>query len=329
MRGLLEAVAHHLEHNSESSQKNGWNIRPIPTGTNGLVFQAVSENLEQADLAVKISKQDNLRKRSEREYAATFALWKRGLDVCPYPIYLDQEPENLPGSVVISQWLSGNPLQNAPSEENTQQWRQILETLVQVHLFTRRDSMVTLRNAIFPIRHPIHLIEILQQRLQQLPEGKSGELTYTHIENVVHKVISNVPEYWQKQAISGLILCDTNPNNMIDDTDKIRFVDWENSGWADPAFDIGDMLAQPAYFALSNSHREWIRETYAVLIADTFAIGRIQIYEQLMNVFWLIVMSTRLVKPPQNRLQGVHQYSEEHLAKHQQLYWQRINNFLS
>jgi thiamine kinase-like enzyme len=106
-------------------------------------------------------------------------------------------------------------------------------------------------------------------------------------------------------------------------------VDWENSGWADPAFDIADMLAQPAYFDLSDSHREWIRETYAKMMRDDLAVGRIQIYENLMNVFWLIVLSTRLMNPPKDRLQGVHQYSQEHIAKYQQLYWQHINNFLS
>jgi thiamine kinase-like enzyme len=116
---------------------------------------------------------------------------------------------------------------------------------------------------------------------------------------------------------------------MIVDNGRVRFVDWANSGWADGAFDIADMLAQPNYSSLAPEHRNWIRQTYAEMVEDVHAVERILILERMLYVFWMCLMTQTLVGAAPKRMGGAKQYPLEAYASHQQRYWELANALFS
>ena len=60
-------------------------------------------------------------------------------------------------------------------------------------------------------------------------------------------------------------LCHVDPNstNAILGADgRVRWVDWEYSGWGDPALDLAEYRWHMAYAGLSASQQTWFREAY-------------------------------------------------------------------
>ncbi len=64
-------------------------------------------------------------------------------------------------------------------------------------------------------------------------------------------------------------------------------MDWENSGWGDPAFDIADLIAHPAYATVPEARWEWVITRYADLSGDATAVHRIRTYSRLLIVWWV------------------------------------------
>ncbi len=124
----------------------------------------------------------------------------------------------------------------------------------------------------------------------------------------------------------GLIVCDTNPSNMIECDGRIVIVDWESSGWGDPAFDIADLLVRPNCAGLSGEDRMWVMKRYAEIAGgDSYLIERIATYERLMLVFWLILTSGGFAATDVERFPGTRQFSLEETTRQQSDYLHRLD----
>jgi aminoglycoside phosphotransferase (APT) family kinase protein len=75
-------------------------------------------------------------------------------------------------------------------------------------------------------------------------------------------------------------------------------VDWENSGWGDPAFELADMLAHPAYVTVAKDERARLLESACTPLVDpTFGV-RIRTYECLMLIWWTARFARALYEVP-------------------------------
>jgi hypothetical protein len=86
-------------------------------------------------------------------------------------------------------------------------------------------------------------------------------------------------------------------------------VDWENSGWGDPAFELADLVTHPAYLSVPASRWDRVIERYCELAHDPGIAQRTQAYRRVMLVWWVARLcryryeiprglDKRLVNPP-------------------------------
>jgi len=75
-------------------------------------------------------------------------------------------------------------------------------------------------------------------------------------------------------------------------------VDWENSGWGDPAFDVANLMTHAAYLDMPVSRWVWVAERYCELSDDATASTRIWSYDTIMAVWWVVRMARYLYEMP-------------------------------
>lgn len=79
--------------------------------------------------------------------------------------------------------------------------------------------------------------------------------------SVLHRLISDLQSAaFPAWPPSQLTLCRVDPNlrNFVRRPDGWLSVDWENSGWGDPAFEIADLLAHPTCLVVTGERRRWV-----------------------------------------------------------------------
>jgi thiamine kinase-like enzyme len=321
MRNLLDSIALIYQQEAETLDVDGWKLSRIGGGMNGLVYRAERENGR--PLAVKICQRDE-RHRARREYAAMTAMNAAGLDICPQQIYFAPEPAGLPGEAVISEWMEGRVLEAYPAPDDHATWEAVLESLAQVHSLTPEESRVGLLNAAFYVRQPEDMLREIHNQLGRLPEGKIGNLEREQLEPLVKAAEQQTPLLrWEHPVPTGLIHCDPNARNIIECDGMIRLVDWENSGWADPAFDIADLCANPFYgMGLPPEHHAWMRDTHSRLIGDPHLPERAALFTRLLHVWWVLRYG-RYLTEANTRLKGVDRTPTDAILAQQAIIWER------
>ncbi len=298
---------------------DGWRIERANQGANGLIYRAQSD---QHDLAIKISARD-ARDRAGREFGALRALQRAGLAISAEPLYLGRNHPGLPGDAVMMAWLPGAALSEPPHAENRLWWLAILHALTSVYRAVPQSSGEPLRPAVMPVTHPADLLAMLaRQAARLLRYPSAAPVSHRALPGLLRRAAKSVPWRWRSDPPRCLILCDANPANFLFDGASIRLVDWENSGWADPAFDLGDLCAQPAYTGLPADHHAWLRHEAGGLLGDPSFADRAAVYARLMLIFWVINLTQKLVAPP-TRLAGVRQYSRDEIEQKRLAYWER------
>jgi thiamine kinase-like enzyme len=321
MQKLLDSIAIIYKQEADTLEVNGWRIKRISGGMNGLVYRAERES--GAPLAVKICQRDE-RNRAGRELAAMQAMNRAGLGICAQQIYYAPDPAGLPGEVVISEWLQGRVLEAYPAPHDHTTWEAIFESLAQVHSLTPEESRVGLLNAALCILEPEDILREIQVQLGRLPAGKIGNLERWRLEHLAQIAEEQTPLLrWEHPAQRRLIHCDPNARNMIEFEGTIRLVDWENSGWGDPAFDIADLCANPFYgMALPAAHHAWMQEEHSRLLDDPTLPERAAIYTRLLHVWW-VMRNGRYLVEANTRLKGIQLSPPEVGLAQQTMIWER------
>lgn len=318
-QSLLDTVEQALAQQQDELTHDGWALRRIYGGMNGITYRA--ENVAEEQLfALKIRKRDE-RGRAGREFAALQALSALNEPPAPAPVALYIDLPQFPGDVVISSWIEGVVLDELHGGDHDL-WERILTACARVHSIKPGDA-ANLRDAVQRIYSSADLVEELDRRYARLPDGQLGEMTKAEIGDWLALFKEHAA---QKGCVADrlyLMICDTNPTNMIDSEGRIVIVDWESSGWGDPAFDIADLLVRPNCASLSESERRWVMERYAEMMDDNGIIERIAIYERLMLVFWLILTSTGFAADT-NRFPGTRTFSLDFTLRQQRYYRERL-----
>ena len=258
---------------------------PISGGANNLLYRAT--RCEQ-DYAIKFTIRDN-RNRARREYQALSILKQHGLKIAPQPVYFN--PDRFRQPVVVQTWLGGEVL-SAPPELDAE-WTAFLQHYCAIHSLTPADNKYQLEPAVMNAQTGVAGKQLIYQHVKKLPpEARPGSLL-----NLLARFDTWTPPNW---AHPPLALCRVDPNsrNFIKRPDGWASVDWENSGWGDPAFELADLITHPAYETVSPERWEWVIEAYTARRQDASAKVRIRTYYTVMLMWWVIRWARYLYEIP-------------------------------
>jgi hypothetical protein len=262
----------------------GWRIVPVTGGFNNRLFRASGPA---GDLAIKFTRRD-ARDRAGREFQALALLQALGLDLAPRPVLLERERWPLP--VVVQTWEEGLSFDEPPA--SPAEWQRLLEHYAAIH-GVRQDParMLPLAVLTFPDAHSaveaiLLEMEPLLQAGQPSARPWQADLRVADLRVLAGRLAAARFPAWPA-PIYTLARCDPAAPNFLRRDGPWLSVDWENSGWGDPAFEIGELLAHPSYRPLDPAAREFVLQTAADLHPQDPAFRlRARVYEAIVLVRW-------------------------------------------
>ncbi|HRJ42327.1 MAG: phosphotransferase [Caldilineaceae bacterium] len=250
-----------------------WRIWSIGGGMNNRLFRITQGSF---DLAVKFTIRDN-RDRAGREWAALHLLQEAGLSIAPSPLLLDQE--NYPNPVVVQSWEQGVVSSHPPADDR--EWGRLLDHLQIIHSIKLTATHRGLTRSVLSTASADEALAAIRAQWGWLSaEARSTDLS--RLLDRVHCID------WPSWPRVDQTLCRSDPNirNFLRRPDGWKSVDWEYSGWCDPAFEIADLITHPAYADVTDQRWEWVIANYCNSCPDGDVERRIQVYTALMLVWW-------------------------------------------
>jgi hypothetical protein len=285
---VRELLAHLSDSNSEAHCWGAWQITPITGGANNRLERATSGDI---DVAIKWTLRDE-RDRAGREYAALAALQSLGLDLAPTPVLLDRTSYSLP--VVVQTWLPGET-RTAPPVTDAE-WAKLLEHYAAVHQVTPARLTWQLPAAVLTADSVHAARTLVEWQLQQLPI----EARPAVVQQLVRRLDAWEAPSWPS-PLPTLLRTDPNIRNFVQRPTGWMSVDWENSGWGDPAFEIADLTTHAAYLDVEPARWAWVVQTYAVLRGEPSIATRITAYRVSLLVWWAARLARMLYEVPRGR----------------------------
>jgi len=262
-----------------------WRIRRIGGGRNNLLYRATGPL---ADLACKFTVCD-AKDRSGREYGALTALQQAGLSIAPVPLLLD--PTRYAQPVVVATWLEGEVSAGLPATE--EEWRKLLEHLALVHGVTAERTQVRLPWATINACTVEEGKERVREQVARIP----ADARDASLQALLRRFEAFDFRGWPAAPVT-LCRLDNNVTNYVRRPGLWASVDWEYSGWGDPAFDVANLITHVAYAEVPVSWWAWIAEAYQGLVADATAARRIQVYCPILVVWWVARLARYLYEIP-------------------------------
>jgi hypothetical protein len=261
-----------------------WRIRRVAGAGNNILFRATNVA---DDLAIKFTIRD-ARDRAGREYAALLALQRAGLMIAPQPLWLDRDRYAQP--VVVQSWLEGAVLVAPPQGDH--EWQRLLDHYLAIHTLTPTSGSA-LPPAVLNMHSVADGLARIGDQLAYLPAPEQPADLHELIHNVEGARLPDWPA-------PPLALCRVDPNtlNFVRRPDSWASVDWENSGWGDPAYEIADLITHPAYLGVPPERWEWLIESYCARCGDPSAATRVRVYWRLMLIWWVARLARTLYEVP-------------------------------
>ncbi|WP_420629401.1 phosphotransferase family protein [Candidatus Leptofilum sp.] len=280
MRELLDYLATWPEDGRYQSHT----IQKINGGANNILYKVCGT---EGNLAVKFTLRDG-RRRAWREFQALQAVQSHGLTTAPEPILLDET--SYPQPVVVQSWLAGEVTAVPPQTDAD--WQKLVQHYVTLSQMTPENMGVALETAVVNFNGIQNgLLQIQQQRARIPPENQPAQLK---------ELVTWVENLPQTLPLAQLALCrvDANSLNFIRRPGAWASVDWENSGWGDPAFEIADLATHPQYLDVPAERWDWVANLYAELCGEETAVLRIYTYTTLMLIWWVARLARALYEIP-------------------------------
>jgi len=262
-----------------------WHVTRVAGAGNNLLYRATSAT---HDLAIKFTIRDE-RDRAGREYAALLALQQAGLAIAPQPLWLDRDSYTQP--VVVQSWLEGTVLAAPPADND--EWQRLLNHYRAIHSLTPKNIAIPLPAAVLDLRSANDGLREIRRQLCFIPESEQpADLR----ELLLNAEQARLPAWPAPQ----LALCRVDPNtlNFVRHNTAWFSVDWENSGWSDPTYEIADLITHPAYAGVPTERWEWLIGAYCAQCGDPSAATRIRVYHRLMLVWWVARLARTLYEVP-------------------------------
>jgi len=262
-----------------------WQITPITGGANNLLYRAQSSD---GGFAIKFSMRDE-RDRAGREYAALTALEQIDKRIAPKPILLDRDHYTNP--VVVQSWLDGDVNRTPPVTDA--EWCMLIDHFAAIHHITPDQVSVSLREAFFCAYQAEECREQVRDQVSRLPPDARPQSLQKFIDQLEN---THFPAW--EQPPKTLLRTDPNIANFIRRPDFWASVDWENSGWGDPAFEMADLCTHAAYIDVPLPRWDWVIDTYCAASRDKNMRTRIQTYRKILLVWWLARFARYIYEVP-------------------------------
>lgn len=259
----------------------------INGGANNILYKVSGE---EGDLAVKFTLRDG-RRRAWREFQALKAVQAHYLDIAPKPVLLDED--SYPQPVVVQAWLDGEVTAVPPQTDN--EWQQLVAHYATLAKITPQNTEIALETAVINFNSVASGLAHIQQQCTAVPAEAQPE-SLQELMQLAQTLPHDLPP-----APNALCRVDANTLNFIRRPGAWGSVDWENSGWGDPAFEMADLMTHPQYVAVPDERWDWVVEVYAELCGDETAVTRIRIYYPLMLVWWVARLARALYEIPRGQ----------------------------
>jgi aminoglycoside phosphotransferase (APT) family kinase protein len=284
---LLDALVAHLD--APPASIESWQVQRILGGQNNVLFRATSDD---DSIAVKFTRRD-ARDRAGREFAALQLLEQVDSSLAPVPLLLDRDSYALP--VVVQSWLTGGTSATVPTSA---EWGLLIDHLRAIH-------RIKLEQATAPIPPAVLTMTSADDGVQRVLGGWHGQPAGTFTPEVDALVERVRGRNWPTWPQPELTLCRVDPNilNFVRLPTRWASVDWENSGWGDPAFEVADLLAHPAYTTVPAGMWKELIVAYSLGNDDQTLMLRIRTYLALMLADWAVFFARKAHEYAQGRLQ--------------------------
>lgn len=320
MELLLNIFGQAIHQEKDEMFQDGWHLKRVYGGMNGIIYRA-DNSTTSSPIAIKMRKRGE-RLRAVREFNALKLLDDLSIPIAPKPIALYTDISSLEGDVVISDWVEGDVLHNL-SDAPFHLWENILTTFSKLHT-VHHSNHHSIMESFSKTRSTEDVLINIEARYAQLPDGQLGQITKNDIGKIIDDYKKNRLQNLPPATYISLITCDANPNNMINRHGHITLIDWENSGWGDPASDIADLLIRPNCAMLPNDIKQKIIQQYAQMMNLQELEQRIMAYEYPMLIVWLILSSKGFGDTLSNRFKGIRTFTLEQKLKQQADYLHRL-----
>lgn len=252
-----------------------WEIEAISGGMNNRVLRVTADG---ASLAVKFTRQDE-RDRAGREWNTLSVLQAVGLSIAPVPVLLEQT--RYAHSVVVQSWEEGTVKDDPPTSDDD--WGALLAHLHAVHSLTADCVDRVLPRTVLTMKTADEALATIRFQCSLLPEAGWSEELRTLVEKTEGII-------WPDWPLVTETLCRADPNirNFVQRPGLWKSVDWEYSGWCDPACEIADLIVHPSYASVPEARWEWVIERYCGRSDDPGCEERIRVYRALMLVWWRV-----------------------------------------
>jgi aminoglycoside phosphotransferase (APT) family kinase protein len=291
----LVAAAHNAD--ADIRSEKDVTVRRVTGGSNNALYQ-ISVNQER--YACKLCVRDK-RRRAAQEYNTLCVLQAAGLDLAPPPIYLDESCALVPYPAVIYRWVAGKPLVPPLPQP---QLAALLSSLQQIHSVRKGDLQTDLGDSWF------HWFDwnLYTQELHGLLDTYGPWLMANELEgSSICERLACLVEACAQMVKSATVsperehvtrcLCRVDPNlaNTVWGTDKrLRWVDWEYSGWGDPALDVVEVRWHAALSGLSDAQHTWLRENCRRPADDGDFDQRVTVWDHIIAVRWCFLVLRHL-----------------------------------
>lgn len=281
---ILEKIVHQPITEEQTWQE--WYIRPILGGANSLLYHLSGPS---GDFAVKVSRRDK-RDRAGREYRALKLIELAGGELAPRAVLLDQA--NYAHDVIIQTWLEGETLSQPP--QNDGDWLDLIQYFTAIHKISPYQTRFSLNRAVINFHSAAQASGIIRKQARRIPTAHQPPI----LTQLLQKLDSEALPCWTRPRLA-LCRVDANMRNFIRQPgNKLASVDWENSGWGDPIFEIADLRWHPAYEDVSAQRWEWVMQRYLDTCPDPLARFRLEVYVRLMAIWWVVRFSRYLYEIP-------------------------------
>ncbi len=278
----------------------GWHIQKINGGLNNRVYHVTAldcpTNGLPNNLAIKFTIRD-ARDRAGREFDTLTLLKRLGLSIAPEALWLDRhERQPALAPVIVQEWMAGIVQRDPPDTDA--EWHKLLAHLRTIHAITpasAKDADIALKHAVLTFNHAQEGIDAVQWQAQRIPLSEQP----SQMNDLIQCMTAIRWSTWPVPALS-LCRADTNTLNFIRREADWASVDWEYSGWGDPAFELADLMCMPPYQDVPPARWEWVLTMYTQGNEDAWFTQRVQTYRKLLLVWWVARFARAMYETPRN-----------------------------
>ena len=285
----LQAISEIYAVGSDTCIKNGYSIQRIYGGANNALYKIDAHDQQ---FACKLCVDDG-RQRAAREFGSLQALWAAGVKIAPRPLLLDESKTTLPYPVVIYDWVEGTQLKPPVSPALLQGFQ---VTYHQLHNITPNDYPAFNLTAWFHWfdfnAYVDEIRDLGAPYMPWLPDSVPGGLK---LKERLDRILERCADYVAKAEVDpgkgnfplALVRVDPNLANVIvGNENRIHWVDWEYSGWGDPALDIAELRWHAALQPLGKEALQWLRTSYRPPHPDPGFENRLRVWDRILATRW-------------------------------------------